>query len=43
MGRRIAGYRLDKAGKLVKCSAHQDVVARFARAGIQEGQSGTRC
>ena len=27
MGRRItiAGYRLDRAGRLVKCSAHQDV------------------
>jgi hypothetical protein len=26
---RIAGYRLDKAGRLVKCSAHRDVSARL--------------
>ena len=28
-GIRITGYRLDKAGKLVKCSAHKDVSARL--------------
>jgi hypothetical protein len=26
---RIAGYRLDRTGKLVKCSKHKDVSARL--------------